>query len=200
MMMMNFQIIEPAVGTDEQHVIEAAKRGERSATRKILQLASVRIRRTARYLCANDTEREDLVQNVLIEVLRALQGFKGESSFSYWVDRVTLYTASKHIGKVVRRRSIEEQAWFPGGEQMTPETSVDESQLRERFRGLLGEMKPALRSPLVLHYLYGYTVDEISDLMSLRRNTVRGRLRTALGQIRRKVQNDAILSQWIGKC
>ncbi|MBN2717373.1 MAG: sigma-70 family RNA polymerase sigma factor [Deltaproteobacteria bacterium] len=197
-MLLNTITAEPQQTPDAMAFIEGAKRGDEHATRKILQTASGRIRKTAKYLCAGDAERDDLVQNTLIEVVRALPGFKGDSSVEYWIDRITVFTASKYIDKAVRRRRIEERVWFAGEQQKMPDANLDEAWLRERFRLLLGEIKPAMRSPLVLHYLHGYTVDEIADLMQLKRNTVRGRLRTALKQMRTKVRNDDLLSQWIG--
>ncbi|MBN2527206.1 MAG: hypothetical protein JXR76_12500 [Deltaproteobacteria bacterium] len=91
----------------ESDILNAALAGDARALREVLQTAARRIHRTAKYLCASESEREDVVQNALIEVARSLSEFQRQSSFSYWIDRVTLYTASKHIDKIVRRRKIE---------------------------------------------------------------------------------------------
>lgn len=59
-----------------------------------------RVYRTARRMLRSDLDAEDVTQDVLLQVVRNLPTFRGESAFPTWLHRVTVNAALLH-----RRRS-----------------------------------------------------------------------------------------------
>lgn len=57
-----------------------------------------------------DTEIEDLLQDIFLKVHRALPGFRGESSFSTWLFQITFHECSSFIRMKQGRPSINTSA------------------------------------------------------------------------------------------
>src|ERR1700678_910791 len=64
-----------------------------------------RIYHLARRMLGNDADAEDVTQDVLLQVVRKLDTFRGESAFATWLHRVTVNAALAHR----RKRSIENE-------------------------------------------------------------------------------------------
>src|ERR1700730_8542026 len=55
-----------------------------------------RVYNMARRMVRNDIDAEDVTQDVLLQVVRKLPTFRGESAFPTWLHRVTVNTALSH--------------------------------------------------------------------------------------------------------
>src|SRR5436309_6054560 len=63
-----------------------------------------RVYNLARRMLGNDADAEDVTQDVLLQVVRKLDTFRGESAFPTWLHRVTVNAALAH-----RRRASNRQ-------------------------------------------------------------------------------------------
>src|SRR3954451_25199603 len=64
-----------------------------------------RVYSVARKMVASDFDAEDVTQDVLLQVIRKLPTFRGESSFPTWLHRVTVNAALTHR----RRQAVREE-------------------------------------------------------------------------------------------
>src|SRR5437868_10398339 len=62
-----------------------------------------RVYNLARRMLGNDADAEDVTQDVLLQVLRKLHTFRGESAFPTWLHRVTVNAALVHRRKRAAR-------------------------------------------------------------------------------------------------
>src|ERR1700752_2793049 len=62
-----------------------------------------RIYSLARRMLGNDADAEDVTQDVLVQVVRKLDTFRGESAFPTWLHRVTVNAALAHRRKRAAR-------------------------------------------------------------------------------------------------
>jgi RNA polymerase sigma-70 factor (ECF subfamily) len=58
-----------------------------------------RVYHLARRMLGNDADAEDVTQDVLLQVVRKLDTFRGDSAFSTWLHRVTVNAALAHRRK-----------------------------------------------------------------------------------------------------
>ena len=58
-----------------------------------------RVYNLARRMLASDTDAEDVTQDVLLQVVRKLHTFRGDSAFPTWLHRVTVNAALAHRRK-----------------------------------------------------------------------------------------------------
>ncbi len=66
-----------------------------------------RIYALARRMLGNDADAEDVTQDVLLQVVRKLHTFRGESQLSTWLHRVTVNAALAHRNKRASRQKHE---------------------------------------------------------------------------------------------
>src|SRR4051812_127676 len=64
-----------------------------------------RVYSVARRMVASDFDAEDVTQEVLLQVIRKLPSFRGESSFPTWLHRVTVNAALSHR----RRQAVRDE-------------------------------------------------------------------------------------------
>jgi RNA polymerase sigma-70 factor (ECF subfamily) len=62
-------------------------------------------------------------------------------------------------------------------------------------RQLLDELPDVIAEALALHFILGYTVDEIAEAAAISPNTVWSRLRLGKQALRRKLEGDARLAE-----
>src|ERR1700722_10546781 len=64
-----------------------------------------RVYNVARRMLSSDVDAEDVTQDVLLQVVRKLPTFRGESAFPTWLHRVTVNAALSHR----RKRAVREE-------------------------------------------------------------------------------------------
>jgi RNA polymerase sigma-70 factor (ECF subfamily) len=150
-----------------------------------------RVFNMARRMVSNDSDAEDVTQDVLLQVVRKLPTFRGESAFPTWLHRVTVNTALSHRRrKAVRHQhGLErntdifgsDQPLVDGGPGRTPEPPMEmlhheERQLIERAITDLPEM---YRTVFVLADVEGWANADIATHLNLTLPAVKSRLHRA---------------------
>ena len=68
---------------------------------------SDRVRNVARRMVSNEIDAEDVTQDVLLQVVRKLDTFRGEAAIATWLHRVTVNAALAHRrSKALRDRKL----------------------------------------------------------------------------------------------
>lgn len=70
---------------------------------KVFRDFAPRIYNLARRMLASDADAEDVTQDVLLQVVRKLDTFRGESAFPTWLHRLTVNAALAHRRKQAAR-------------------------------------------------------------------------------------------------
>ena len=120
---------------------------------------------------------EEVVSDTLLHVWKAPHSFRGESAFSTWLLGVARF---KMIERLRQRGPIVEEIADEGDEERVAETGPDDvAALRQRQEGVrecLDKLPPEHRECLHLAYYEGWTLEEISAQMSVKKETVGTRL------------------------
>lgn len=188
---------DPEVETiDDLALTQAATLGDSDARRTLANRLFNRIRTTMSYV-AKGSDAEDLAQTALIRILRSTDTFRGESSLESWADRIAVRCALKSFEKRNRRAKLFEENWSSSPLIQTTEDSVEQIMARRRLSDLIQELSKHQAVAMVLHYIHGYKIEEISEITEVPVNTIRGRLRNGRKRLRKKILSDPYLSDWI---
>ncbi len=155
-----------------------------------------RVRKLACSLCKTDVEADDLTQQALLELLRAASTFNEESSLDRWVERVTVHCAQGVMRKEMHRKRLLERWLIPGSTPWGAENKVsarDPIDLDDALEKLPAER----RQVMIMRHGYGYTVDEISEMLETPRGTVKDRLVAAKKQLRRAMRAELADRGWL---
>jgi len=177
----------------------ACRRGEKGAEKTLLNAVGPgMLQMVRRVMGPRDPEAEDVVQESMLALLKALPGFRGESSVKHFACRIATLLALKTL----RARSRHEGLWATevdetGWEGIEPRDWVAASMRRQLVRALLDDLPEAQAEALVLHYLAGFEVEEVAASTQNPVETIRSRLRLAKAALRERVAADPTMAAFL---
>jgi RNA polymerase sigma-70 factor (ECF subfamily) len=136
------------------------------------------LERSARRLCRNRHDAEDMVQTTLVRAWQARAQFLPGGNIGGWLFRIL----SNHHRDILRRRTAVQ---VPLPDEVPDTAPVDEeissllTMTPEVVLEALGQLPPELRAPLELMAVHGRRYREIAEELSLPINTVGTRIRRA---------------------
>jgi RNA polymerase sigma-70 factor (ECF subfamily) len=191
------QSTNPGFYESEVALARAAGEGDPGANRDLAERLLDRIRATVHYLAAGDRDADDLVQLALVAVLRSAGTFRGECSLERWGDRIAVRTALRELKRRRwRERIVSLEGELPRDDRGSLDQDIGRRLLRERLARLLGRLSADRRTAVTLHWLHGYSVQEIAEITGARGNTIRDRLRTGKKQLKSLLEKDPALRDW----
>jgi RNA polymerase sigma-70 factor (ECF subfamily) len=177
--------------SDANQLAETARRGDRAAAVRLIELFYERIYAFLRRLAANDADAADLTQRTFGRVWQALPTFAGRSSVSSWMHSIAyhVYVDWRRADRHTEPRSNEWWAARPAPEAR-PDEIVALADSAAAVYGSVEELEPDLRHTVQLHYYQNLTLHETADAMGVATSTVKYRLRQALTELQRKLSSE----------
>ena len=150
-----------------------------------------RVYNLARRMLGNDADAEDVTQDVLLQVLRKLDTFRGESAFPTWLHRVTVNAALAHRRKRAAREdhlvadpldSFEGNGHHPHPVRrwsVRPEEEALDHETHRLIEEAIAGLPEAYRDVYVLADVEGLTNPEIASILDMSVPAVKSRLHRA---------------------
>ncbi len=181
----------------DKQLVAAYQRGNSHALAELYRRHSRRVESVARHVIGPSSELEDIVQDVFIELQRALYKFRGDSRFTTWLHRVTVNVALQHIRKGKRKGWLR---WV-GIDEANPRTQAsvridNQIEARETVKILyevLGTITEKKRVVFALYELEGMSLQDIAATVGTSVNTVKSRLFHARREIFSEVKRRGVL-------
>ncbi len=172
---------------DEIDIIKRAQRGDRDAFGHLMQLhAGVVYNFACRFLPTKE-DVDDVVQEVFLKAFQSLPRFDpSRRLFRNWLFRITANTS---LDLLKKQKTIRRYA----RQQRRAEIAFSEpADLASRFYHNSEELKSALqhlpareRQAVLLFYYHELTHREIADVLRVPLGTVKSRLRSGIGRLRK---------------
>lgn len=125
-------------------------------------------------------DREDLFQEIVIQLWNAYPKFRGESKFSTWLYRVALNTAITGLRKKKNFIESREPAQLP--EEITDENTGREDELLQLHQAI-GQLNQVEKAIVVL-YMEDKSYEEMEEIMGMSQ----GNLRVKMNRIKEKLR------------
>jgi RNA polymerase sigma-70 factor (ECF subfamily) len=129
-------------------------------------------------------ERDDLVQQIFLDVHRALPRFRGEARFTTFLHRIVVNVAYEHLERV-RRRAGRTRSFDAGdldaivAPDASPEARARHRQELARVFARLDELSPKRRVAFVLVAVEGMALAEAAAVLGASPDAVKQRVREA---------------------
>ena len=115
--------------------------------------------------CKTQADKDDLFQEITINLWKGLPSFKGNSKLSTWIYRVSLNTALSNAGRK-KKRLVQYRDKLPEHASIgSNDGSIDEEQIQMLYTGI-ERLKPVEKA-LILLYLEEHSYSEIADIMGI---------------------------------
>jgi RNA polymerase sigma-70 factor (ECF subfamily) len=145
----------------------------------------------ARRMLGNDADAEDVTQDVLLQVVRKLDTFRGDSNLSTWLHRVTVNAALAHRRKRAQRAEHEIHDPLNHFQEnghhshsvrpwsIAPEQEVLNHETNQLVEKAIAQLPEVYRDVYVLADVEGLPNADIGDMLELSLPAVKSRLHRA---------------------
>ncbi len=119
------------------------------------------------YICAEKDDVEDCYQEVLIQIWRSLPKFRGESSITTWIYRISLNTCISHVrkntkGNINKVSLLDVNLW---------ENDIEKKQQVDEMYSLINKLNK-LEKAVILLWLEDRNYEEIASVIGITKANV----------------------------
>ena len=188
----------PPVG--EEELTRQAREGDPEAFQRLVESHLPRLWKVAWRILRHREDTEDVMQEVFLTAYRSLPGFRGESSLSTWLHRITVTRALNYRDAAAERiRRASGPLVGPSGEEIhseaaapssSPLKTLEAGELMRRLARCLEKLPAAWRAALALRDVESLSYEETARALGIALGTVRSRLARARMALRQCVQEE----------
>ncbi len=166
----------------DEILVLRAQAGEADAWAALVQAWQPRLWAFARVLTGDDESAWDVMQDVWVAVLRDLGRLQAPERFRPWVFRIVRNKSADKVRRAVRQRNLLREH----AESMTGGGEFGQTGIRD----ILNALPEGDGSLLALHYLEGFSYEELAELLEIPLGTVKSRLNTARTKLRTLLESE----------
>ena len=181
----------------EEVWLAAAGRGDQEAFGCLVRAYERRVYAQARRLCADPQDAEEAAQDAFLAAWQGLPGFRGESSFSTWLYRLTVNACTDVLRRRQRRSGRDEPletAEALPSRDPTPQEAAERGELRRAIEEGLRQLPEEYRTVLVLREVQQRSYGEIAGLTGVELGTVKSRISRGRALLRKFLTESGNLS------
>src|SRR5213594_3766503 len=184
----------------EGRLVARLRQADPAAFEEVVTLYEAKVYGLARGLTRNDEDAQDAVQDTFLSVFRSVKSFKGDSSLSTWIYRITVNAAlMKMRGRKHDDRSVpideamptfDEDGhrvaslpdWHPRSDEMLLNTEMG-----GHLRRAIEELEADYRTVLILRDQEEMTNEEVAAVLGLSVPAIKSRLHRARIFVRERI-------------
>jgi RNA polymerase sigma-70 factor (ECF subfamily) len=164
---------------EDRDLVIGASEGDIEAFTKLVRGNSSLVYRVALRILGSENA-QDASQEVWVRVWRNIKNFRGESTFTTWLYRITVNTCLSARQKEARREereySSDEMPYLaePPDVDADPEAAALNAERREEIEAALQHVRAEHRAALVLRHMEGLSYAEIAEILDVPDGTAKG--------------------------
>ena len=183
--------VSPEADEPEVH-LAGARQGNADARAGLLRALQDPIYRFCLSQLADVDSAHDATQETALQILRGLEGFRGDSRIKTWALGIALNVCRQARRQSLRHRGLGD---IQRNEQLSTDAAgpSEVAVRREHDQALqdcLQQLPDRQREVVVLRYFEEMKIDEIAQAMNIAPGTVKATLWQALRRLRKQFEND----------
>ncbi|NII24387.1 RNA polymerase sigma factor [Pseudoflavitalea sp. X16] len=132
--------------------------------------------------CSSEYDKQDLFQEIVIQLWKAYPRFRGDSKFGTWLYRIALNTAISDLRKQKKHIQSVEPDQLPTEIQDIQYNKDKEEKLQQLYRAI--HQLPEIERGIVMLYLEDKSYEEMEDILGINQNN----LRVKMNRIKEKLR------------
>lgn len=181
----------------DRELIERCLNHDEIAWEQIIQRYKRKVFGIAYKFTGRFEEAEDLTQEVFFKVYKALDSYKREQEFSWWLVSISRNACIDYYRSVKRERKVLsgdltdlKNFRFQG---LSPQGNLEAAERSKTLRQSLNELPDDLRVVLILRDLKGLSYREIADQLNLPEGTVKSRIHRGRAELAGKIKGVPVI-------
>ena len=154
-----------------------------------------RIRNICRYYNSNAEDQKDMYQEVLVNIWKSLDSFRGDSAMSTWVYRVAVNTSLTFTGKAFRHMKLMVDSDTTNLNSILDDENLKqklaEEKLLERMQLELNQLS-VIDKALISLLLEGLSMKEIAEVIGITEPNVKVKIHRIKSQLKEKLKGEQL--------
>ncbi|MBP1964038.1 RNA polymerase sigma factor SigY [Paenibacillus aceris] len=169
---------------EEHERLKRAAQGDRTALSLLLQQHYDFVYKYLLKITLNPSLAEDLTQDTMIRCIEKINLYNGKSKFSSWLITMATRLMIDQGRRRKRHKLWQEQQQALRQMQWQAE---NQNEVWPDVLNALAELPEESRIPVILKHYYGYTYEEVGQILSIAEGTAKSRVHHALKQLRKEL-------------
>ena len=169
----------------DELLVKKVQEGDTNAYNVLVIKYQYKVAQIISKFVANNADINDIAQDAFIKAYKAINSFRGESSFYTWLYRIVVNAAktflesnSKHKNSIdvdsPEFQSIDEQGILASKD--TPDRIIESHELHEVILKAMNDLPKELREAITLREIEGMSYDDMAIALKVPVGTVRSRI------------------------
>lgn len=180
----------------ERELVEQLKSGNETAFRYLVETYQTMVVNTAMGMIHNQTDAEDIAQEVFMQVYHSITDFRSESSLKTWLYRITITRSLNAIRDRKRRNFFSRvEDFFQGKKEevqekvgfVNPDKALEEKDHANAIHAALDALPENQKIAFTLSKYEELSYDEIAELMQISKSSVESLLFRAKSNLQKKL-------------
>jgi len=154
---------------------------------------SERIRRICSYYNAGKQDQKEMFQEILINIWKSLDRFRGDSAMGTWIYRIAVNTAITCSGKINRHLKVSVHTNSQRFSSVLDDDALEVKQIEEaQFDILQSELNilSIIDKTLISLMMEGLSTKEIADVIGITEPNVRVKIHRIKTELKRKLSGE----------
>lgn len=170
----------------EELLIKKSKNGCNDSFEKLIILYEDYLYKMAYLHVKNEQDALDIYQETILKAYMNISKLKKDNLFKTWITRILInnvYSKSKYDSKYY---DLEIENYIGDHPYSEIEKNID-------LHAAIDVLEDRYKTPIILHYFYDFTINQISEITGSNENTIKTNLRRAKKQmyvILKEVENE----------
>ena len=168
----------------EKELIKKCQKGD--SFKELFDLFKDRVFSTSVRMLGNIQDAEDVSQEVFIKIFKNIKYFKGDSSLTTWIYKISVNTCFDNLKKQKKQKKSESF----DSEDIMPLTSHSErpsGTIKIIIENEISKLPEKYRTVFILHEIDGFKHEEIAEIMTIPPGTSKSHLFQAKSILRKKL-------------
>ena len=181
----------------DRDLVRQLKARDTIAFRQLVEQFKEKVVNTCFRFLANEEDAEDIAQEVFIEVLRSVSGFREEASLSTWIHRIAVSKSldfirsqkrQKRLGLVKQILRLEDAAYrIPAPRSANPEANLEDQERIHILNQALASLPENQRVAITLSKYEAFSNQEVADIMATSLSAVEALIHRAKQTLKKKL-------------
>ncbi|WP_295362975.1 RNA polymerase sigma factor RpoE [uncultured Succinivibrio sp.] len=186
--------------SSDEAIVKRVQQGDVSAYNILVIKYQHKVAQIISKFVGNSADVNDVAQEAFIKAYKAINNFRGESSFYTWLYRIVVNAAKTYLESNSKRKnhidvdseefqSIDSQGVLTSRE--SPDKIIESQELQQVILSAMSELPEELRQAIMLREVEGMSYEDMADLLQIPIGTVRSRIFRARQFIEEKMSKFA---------
>lgn len=163
------------------------KRKEIEFTQRVKESQAI-IHKVCRMYCDDQTHRQDLFQEIILQLWRSYPSFRGASKFSSWMYSVALNVAIQDFRKEKKRKHLFLESFDFKEPIINPHKGNQDERIKALYQAI-SKLDKIEKAIMILH-LDEVANDEIADIVGITQNYVRVKMTRIRAKLAKTIKTD----------